>query len=76
MKKERLEKALNGLVGDVVMRLDELGKEGITNPFDSIVSIVFRKFPISCSSPSILYRCFFYVDRTQYESSRLCRNRK
>lgn len=44
MKKERLEKALDGLVGDVVTRLDELGDEGVTNPFESIVSIVFRKF--------------------------------
>lgn len=47
MKKENLAKSFTHLVSDVNERLDELGDEGLTDPFESIYAIVFRKF-FSC----------------------------
>lgn len=52
MKKENLERGLTQLIQDVKLRLNELGTEGVIDPFKSIISIVFRKFSF--------FFCFFF----------------
>lgn len=40
--KDVLEKALPNIIGDCKRRLDEMGDAGVTDPFESIYSIVFQ----------------------------------